>query len=309
MSKPMDLRGHKYNMLTPIEPTGEKKWGKIIWKCSCDCGNYAEYITAQIRSGSVVSCGCSRSKTWQKKAEVLIGKAFGRLKVIKPVKERSNGAIQYLCKCKCGNETTVRGDQLKDGTTKSCGCLYDDMVHKLAGQKFGRLTAIKKADFKRKTDKSIHWECVCDCGTHKVLSSSDLVNGTIKSCGCLQDEWRKYYSGERHHFYNPKLTDEERLERYRYVLRGKNSVQWRKKIFERDNYTCGVCEHRGDSLVAHHLDGWNWAKDRRFDLDNGITLCKECHYDFHNIYGRGDNTKEQFEEHVETLAKGRLEWT
>lgn len=306
MSKPMDLRGHKYNMLMPIEPTGERKWGKIVWKCRCECGNYAEYTTSAIRSGRVVSCGCSRTKTWQKKAEKMNGKKFGRLTVVKPLKERKNGAIQYLCKCECGNESKVRGDQLKDGTTKSCGCLYDEMTHELTGKKFGRLTAIRKTDIQRGIAKYIYWECECKCGSKTVVSSNSLVGGHTRSCGCLQDEWRRNYSGKKHHFYKPSLSDEDRLEKHRYILRGKNSVQWRKKIFERDDYTCGVCEHRGDSLVAHHLDGWNWAKDRRFDLDNGITLCKECHYDFHNIYGYGDNTKEQFEEHVETLTKARI---
>lgn len=52
------------------------------------------------------------------------------------------------------------------------------------------------------------------------------------------------------------------------------------------------------TYASHHLDGFSWAFDKRFDVDNGIFLCKECHLEFHNLYGRGKNTKEQFFEYM-----------
>lgn len=54
-------------------------------------------------------------------------------------------------------------------------------------------------------------------------------------------------------------------------------------------------EQRGGNLVAHHLNGYNWDVENRFNLDNGITLCEDCHIEFHRIYGFGNNTKKQFE--------------
>ena len=51
-------------------------------------------------------------------------------------------------------------------------------------------------------------------------------------------------------------------------------------------------------LNAHHLDGWDWNKIDRYNVDNGITLCEICHKDFHLMYGYGENTKEQFEEYM-----------
>jgi len=53
----------------------------------------------------------------------------------------------------------------------------------LTGQRFGRLTAIKYHD---SVDGRPRWECVCDCGTTKVLYSHNLTqkNG-VRSCGCL----------------------------------------------------------------------------------------------------------------------------
>jgi len=295
----IDLVGERVNMLTVIEETEERKYGSVVWLCKCDCGNYVKAHTQYLRSGKIVSCGCSKSKTWQRKASELVGEKFGRLTVIKPLKERTGKyKIQYLCKCECGNETIVRSDALKDGSTKSCGCLYNERIHQIKGQKFGKLKALKIADYKKKNNTGNIWECVCDCGNHVDVVVNALVKGHTRSCGCLQDEWRKQYSGEKHHFYNSELSDEDRLEKHRYVIHGSNGKKWRAKVYERDNYTCVLCNEKGGDLSAHHLDGWNWAKSKRFDLNNGVTLCKKCHDDFHNKYGRGDNTKEQFEEYT-----------
>jgi hypothetical protein len=54
----------------------------------------------------------------------LVGQKFNRLLVIQLLPTRDNqGRVNYLCLCKCGNTTTVRGSLLKNDHTKSCGCL------------------------------------------------------------------------------------------------------------------------------------------------------------------------------------------
>ncbi|MBQ4523352.1 MAG: HNH endonuclease [Lachnospiraceae bacterium] len=70
-----------------------------------------------------------------------------------------------------------------------------------------------------------------------------------------------------------------------------------KKVLKRDNYLCQCCSC-SSNLEVHHLDGYNWCVEKRTDETNGITLCHECHANFHSRYGRGDNTKEQFEEWI-----------
>lgn len=69
-----------------------------------------------------------------------------------------------------------------------------------------------------------------------------------------------------------------------------------KKVLKRDNYTCQCCGTCEGDIVVHHLDGYDWCKDKRTDDTNGISLCKKCHYNFHSKYGFGKNTKRQFEE-------------
>ena len=58
-----------------------------------------------------------------------------------------------------------------------------------------------------------------------------------------------------------------------------------KKIFARDDYTCLACGERGGSLAAHHIEPWALNRELRYDPANLITLCKECHNQFHAIYG------------------------
>lgn len=52
---------------------------------------------------------------------------------------------------------------------------------------------------------------------------------------------------------------------------------WRKKVFERDNYTCVLCNIRGGNLQADHIKPYSLYPDLRFDIDNGRTLCVICH--------------------------------
>lgn len=72
----------------------------------------------------------------------------------------------------------------------------------------------------------------------------------------------------------------------------------RKACFERDNFTCQKCGQNGGYLHAHHINNFADFHELRLAIDNGITLCKECHKQFHNIYGKRNNTKEQLVEFI-----------
>ena len=65
-----------------------------------------------------------------KKYNDLIGKTFGRLTVIKKIGPYKNRAIQWLCKCSCGNEHIVITSYLVHGKIKSCGCLQKEELAK-----------------------------------------------------------------------------------------------------------------------------------------------------------------------------------
>lgn len=65
---------------------------------------------------------------------------------------------------------------------------------------------------------------------------------------------------------------------------------WRKAVFERDGYCCQICHdsnHRGRgesiTLNAHHIKSWKDYPEERFNIDNGITLCRKCHLWVHYL--------------------------
>lgn len=54
-------------------------------------------------------------------------------------------------------------------------------------------------------------------------------------------------------------------------------IEWRNKIFERDDYTCQHCKKRGGKLNAHHIIPFSVDETLRYELSNGTTLCEKCH--------------------------------
>ena len=99
--------------------------------------------------------------------------------------------------------------------------------------------------------------------------------------------------------WNADKTDEERENGRKYL----EYTYFIKRVLARDKYTCQCCGNKGQNLEVHHLDGYEWCKEKRTDDTNGITLCHNCHKNFHSIYGNGGNTKEQFDEWFGSIIK------
>lgn len=66
---------------------------------------------------------------------------------------------------------------------------------------------------------------------------------------------------------------------YRRLRGTRRWSSWRRSVFERDDYTCKMpgCGKRGGSLEPHHIYGFTDYPLLRFCVDNGITLCRDCH--------------------------------
>jgi len=58
-------------------------------------------------------------------------------------------------------------------------------------------------------------------------------------------------------------------------------IQWAKDVKARDNYTCQHCGVTNTTLHSHHIKLFSKYPDLRYDLDNGLTLCKPCHFKVH----------------------------
>ena len=64
------------------------------------------------------------------------------------------------------------------------------------------------------------------------------------------------------------------------------NIKWRILIFQRDNFTCCFCHKVGGELESHHIKSWAKYPELRYKLDNGITLCRECHKLTNNYGGK-----------------------
>ena len=125
------------------------------------------------------------------KFEDLTNKKFGNLTVLRRVENSKHGKTQWLCQCSCGNLTKVVGSFLRNGRTKSCGCLKKVMHSSTVniGDVYSRLTVSEEVGKDKHGNKL--WKCICSCGKITVVTSNNLTKGHTKSCGCLQTELRK----------------------------------------------------------------------------------------------------------------------
>ena len=57
------------------------------------------------------------------RSKKIYGQAFGRLTAVIPIRHNKYGNVEWLCRCKCGNETIVACNSLTTGNSKSCGCI------------------------------------------------------------------------------------------------------------------------------------------------------------------------------------------
>lgn len=127
--------------------------------------------------------------------------------------------------------------------------------------------------------------CV-SCGKSMILFLSEVGKKTTCSLRCANRQKTVRQLGEQSHRYVDGRTPMKR------IIRNMNMMQeWRKFVFERDNYTCRRCGQRGGKLTAHHVIPFaKIVRDENitsiigamrcgvlWDTSNGMTLCKVCH--------------------------------
>lgn len=93
----------------------------------------------------------------------LIGQRFNRLVVIEEVGRNKQGFVMWHCKCDCGNEVDVSGSKLRNGNTKSCGCLIHDILvkrntkHNMVGTRFYEIYACILKRCNNKNSKTYYY--------------------------------------------------------------------------------------------------------------------------------------------------------
>ena len=135
MGRLIDLTGKHFGRWTVIERViDETKANKQArWLCECSCENHTRKIIAgqSLRNGSSQSCGCLQKEITAKRSfKDLTGQKFGLLSVIECTGKQAGYNYIWKCKCECGNICEVRGGDLSNGHTSSCGCLTSSLGEK-----------------------------------------------------------------------------------------------------------------------------------------------------------------------------------
>lgn len=232
----------------------------------------------------------------------LAGQKFGRLTVIKIGHRNKRNIIKWECLCDCGKITFVSSNQLNCGETKSCGCYHDEAAKtnralNLIGHKYDRLIVMERLGHLEDKGPYIWWKCKCDCGQEILATTGGLRSGNPRSCGCLKIEATKAMCGPKHPNWNPDKSNEDREyeKKYRKTWSPKYK-EWSKAVKERDAYTCQVCGSTGKKLESHHIQSWIEYPDLRYEINNGLCMCKTCHKKFHKKYKYKKNGQLQIEE-------------
>ena len=70
----LDLVGQRFGHLTVLEETNQRQYGKVVWKCQCDCGNIVYLNTTRLTQGNDISCGCQKTSYGANGIKILLEK-------------------------------------------------------------------------------------------------------------------------------------------------------------------------------------------------------------------------------------------
>lgn len=153
-------------------------------------------------------------------------------------------------------------------------------------------------EYALKSNKSVWFKC--NNGKHDdyLRPLNNAFRSGYKCPECVKDEISKRMRGEGNHFWRGGVHDKNDAIRH-----SREYKKWRTSVYERDDFTCQCCGVRGVELNAHHLNSFSSYPELRFNIDNGITLCINCHDStvdgsLHNIYGTYDVTPSQLRQYI-----------
>lgn len=186
-----NLIGNKYGKLTVKQMIyNYNNTGRTKCLCDCDCGN-KDVIRGsyQLKHTTDSSCGCGKKEYIRKSCgKDIDGKRFGRLLVMETLWD--NNPPMVKCLCDCGKEVVLSKRDVQSNHTKSCGCLKSDIFkeanyvdHTNEVSDYG-IKILNPYGVNNKNQ--LLWNCQCYCGNCFQELPARILNGHVRSCGCLK---------------------------------------------------------------------------------------------------------------------------
>lgn len=189
MPAKINLLNQQFGKLLVKRETPERRNKSVVWECECECGNIETFSTKQLRSDGIIQCsqcGSDRQPITHL-TEDIINKKFNHLTVIAKSNKIVGGKILYQCRCDCENPdfVYVSRTDLKNGHTKSCGCIKRKYQIGMIINNRKIVDIIGHKEDRRQGN--VYYKCKClFCGREYEALAQTLDN-TI-SCGCQKSK-------------------------------------------------------------------------------------------------------------------------
>lgn len=272
-------------------------------KMLCRCSNghvisirWNDFQQNRTKSNGCAICGGVKKHSYEEVAKIIDERGFVLLSG-----SYENNKQKLECRCKiCGSVFFMKFNDITQGKRctkcypKAVGCnnpswkggvtelnkpLYDTYANKLS--KYHKVYKIKEV-INSNVLSLLGVECN-NCGVIFVPSRSnvkhriDSINGKTTGSNyfyCSESCKNKCSVFKQHKY--PRW-----LSKNKYIRRDQSN--WAKIVKKRDNYTCQICGISSKKLVAHHVKPVATNPIESLDIDNGITLCDNCHKKIHKL--------------------------
>ena len=302
--KCIDLTGQKFGRLTVIK-RAENKGIQVCWLCKCECGNEKVVNGNGLRRGGTKSCGCLQREQ--------VGERMKKQWQDEDFRKMQSERMKQLSEEQWQDEDfrKMQSERMKEQW-------QDEDFREVQSEKMKEQWQdedFRKMQSKRRTQLN---EKLWQDEEYRKMQSEKMKEQ-------WQDEEMKWKMG-----YKGGIST---ISNY---LRHLNS-QWHEDCKQKANYTCQLTGKHGGNLNTHHLKAFSmivieahelhnipvkdqvkdyaqeelkfleeyvgsWHKDN----SNAVVLSEDAHMLFHKLYGKGNNTPEQYMEFKERYLAGEF---